>query len=669
MVDRLTVAEADKPDAEWNAVSLRIEVLNQQQRTSEIAPLLLKKIAETRSPDLLYKIEEAAGNDLAEVRQRAIEREISVTQDPVEQARQRIALVRFLESKKDSTAATSAMEALYRERPQILGVIRATVDYYTHSQQPQEAVRVLMASAAHANDVYRDQFTLEAARLETGAHNFARARELLQPLLQRDPYRSEYLAAMAATYLQAGDDKSFRDFELATIQSTRSSALAPADRTARIAAMRRDLIPALTRMQDFAGAVDQYIEVIDAYPEDERLITEASLYASRHSLGDRIAGYYRKTIADAPRDYRWPMVLARIETALEDFPAAIAAYDAALKARPDRKDLLQYRETLEERILQFDRAIMSCQTLYELSYHDPQWMLKSAALKARMGRRDEAVHDLRTAEIGEHTATPQTLMTVAQQLDQWNYTKEAVDFAEQARKLAGPKGVFTEGFNATLWERIMVRGRRFDEVLAQSAVLAEAGNAVRFYYTPEEKASVETAVRKSGLNGKLEFAESAEFTQMESDLLGARLAKPDPEAEEKLVALETSRARFGELAVSLEAYAARNPGNPVVGTRPLTEAENAWRAAGDRVAELRVLGQLYQQGDLQNRYLTLLNRDNREQIFEISRGNNSGGGVRGQDRRFRIRQTGAAISRQALVTALDPSLHRVDRDLRRHPVA
>ena len=152
--------------------------------------------------------------------------------------------------------------------------------------------------------------------------------------------------------------------------------------------MRRDLIPALNRLGDYAGAVDQYIELIDAYPEDGGLIREASLDAARHSLSDRLSGFYRKTIVDAPRDYRWPMVLARVETALEDFPAAIAAYDAALKARPDRKDLLGEREALEERLMDFDRAIVSCQMLYELSYHDSQWMLKSASLKARRRRRE-----------------------------------------------------------------------------------------------------------------------------------------------------------------------------------------------------------------------------------------------------------------------------------------
>jgi thioredoxin-like negative regulator of GroEL len=622
VVDRLTAEAADRPDAEWNAISLRVQILQQQQRSGEIAPLLLAKIASTRSTELLRQIQETAGNDLAEVHQRAIEREIAVTQDPLEQARQRIALVRFLESRKDAAAANQAMESLLRERPDILGVVRGAVDYYTRTQQPQQAIRVLVASAGRANESYRSLFTLEAANLATGAHDFARARELLQPLLQRDPYRSEYLAAMAATYLQAGDDKGFRDFELATIKSLRLSTLPAAERTARIAAMRRDLIPALTRLGDFAGAVDQYIEVIDAYPEDEGLIREASLYASRHALGTRIVDFYRNTILQAPSDYRWPMVLARVETALEDFPAAISAYGTAVKERPDRKDLLAAREALEERTLQFDRALASCQTLYELSYHAPEWMLKSATLEARLGRREDAVRDLIVAEIGEHKETVQSLMTVAQQLDLWNYEREAVDFAERARKTAGAKGAFTEGFDANLWARILVRGRRFDEVLAQDAALPTAGATVRQYYTPEEKAAVEAKVRNSSVKDKLEFAESAEFTELQSELLKARLSKPDVEAERKLVTLEDSRARFAELGAILEAYAARHAGDSAVGNRPLIEAEKAYKAAGDSVGELRVLGQLYRRGDLQNRYLALLDRADRDQIVAIARNSN-----------------------------------------------
>lgn len=77
--------------------------------------------------------------------------------------------------------------------------------------------------------------------------------------------------------------------------------------------------------------------MIDRYPEDESLAREAALFASAHGRTDQLVGFYRKTVAEAPRDWRWPIVLARIETALENYPAALSA-NAAMKARPDRAD-------------------------------------------------------------------------------------------------------------------------------------------------------------------------------------------------------------------------------------------------------------------------------------------------------------------------------------------
>jgi hypothetical protein len=625
-VDRLTSAAANRPDADWTALSLRVAVLRQMQRGSEVSRLLLAKIAATRSLDLLKKIEDSCGSDLAGVRQRAIERQIAVAEDPVEQARLRISLVRFFESQKDLADATRTIDALYREHPQILGVVRATVDYYTRNQRPTDAVRVLIASAGQANGEYRDQFTLEAARLATGARAFDQARTLLQPLLQRNPYNSEYLAAMAGTYLQAGDDSHFRDFQMSCIKTLRESSLAPADRIARIAALRRNLIPALDRLGDYAGAADQYIEIMNAYPEDEGLIREASIYAARHALGARLTGFYRKTIADAPKDYRWPMVLARVETALEDFPSAIAAYDGALKARPDRKDLLAAREALEERLMQFDRAIARCQTLYERRYHDPQWMQRSASLKARLGRREEAVRDLRTAVIGEGKETPEALMIVAKQLDDWSYSTEASTYADQARKLK------SEGLDLGLWARIMVRARRFNEVLPQfpkaPAAVNSAGQTVKEFYTPEEMAAVDAELRKTGEPGPMAFAEAAEFTELQSDLLNHELttAKPTPHVEQTLVTLEMHRGRFEELGRAMESYAQRMSGDPQAAYRALAAAENAWRSAGNRTAELRVLGELNGHraltAEMQNRYFLLLDPAQRSTIVALSRDSN-----------------------------------------------
>ncbi len=93
------------------------------------------------------------------------------------------------------------------------------------------------------------------------------------------------------------------------------------------------------------------------------------------------------------------MVLARVETQMEDYPAAIASYTRAAVVRPDRTDLIKERLNLEERLLRFEEAAVSAQKLYDLTYRNPMWMEKLAELRARQGRNADAVTALNKAWI------------------------------------------------------------------------------------------------------------------------------------------------------------------------------------------------------------------------------------------------------------------------------
>ena len=144
---------------------------------------------------------------------------------------------------------------------------------------------------------------------------------------------SEFIAAAADLYSKEGDTKGLRDFYLERIARLQKAQIGSDERTLRIAELRRGVIPALTRLKDFSGAVDQYIELLNRYPEDVSLPIEAARYANDHGLGEKIVSYYAKTIVNSPRDIRWTMVLARAEAAMENFPAAIEAYGKAIAIR------------------------------------------------------------------------------------------------------------------------------------------------------------------------------------------------------------------------------------------------------------------------------------------------------------------------------------------------
>jgi hypothetical protein len=363
-VDRATQAAATAPNAGAAMIRLRAAVLEHRNRTAELLAFLMDVARRSDSPEVLAWIQQtAASPQLSAAGQLALQRQAEITRDPVDRIRLQLQLARLYESHKDIAAARRTVETVYTDNPAILGVVRATVDFYSRNQLPDQAIATLQHAAASAIAGLGTQFTLEAASKATQAKEFARARDILQPLLQADAFNAEYLAAMADTWAQASDDRALRDFYTATIEQIKRAPMAAAYRETRIAGLRRGLIPALTRLGDFAGATDQYIELMNHFPEDQGLTVEAARYAAVHRLDGRLVAYYTKASSDSLKDYRWPTVLARLQTQFENFPAAIEAYARANSVRPDRTDLLVARAALQERLMRFADAAVTYKRL------------------------------------------------------------------------------------------------------------------------------------------------------------------------------------------------------------------------------------------------------------------------------------------------------------------
>src|SRR3977135_1189901 len=104
---------------------------------------------------------------------------------------------------------------------------------------------------------------------------------------------------MAATYTEAGDDKGLEQFYLQKIALFRSAPM-PADaRKAQVATLRRGIIHALTRMNNHTGAVYLIIQLINNFPEDDTLVTEAALYALRYQRQQQLIDFYAKSVAQS----------------------------------------------------------------------------------------------------------------------------------------------------------------------------------------------------------------------------------------------------------------------------------------------------------------------------------------------------------------------------------
>ncbi len=638
LVDRGTQsAVAAHPTPE--AIAVRISVLEALQRRQDLATLLQTRVETAATSTELTTLQEHArrlGFDRTE--ERAGERLAAIANDPVDKMRLTLERARLLESKKDIAGAARVIDTLYRDHPLILGVIRGAADFHVRNHQPDPAIELLLDAAGHARTGLAAQFTLEAARVATEAGQTDRARTLLGRLLAADPVRTEYLTAMADTYLRVKDDRGFRDFQLAAIQRLKQSPLTPAQRVERIAAVRRSLVPALDRLKDAAGAVDQYIEVLNTYAEDEALAKEAAAYAKAHGEAARLVAFYRKTATEAPLDYRWPVVLGRIETVTEDFATAIADYERAMKARPDRADVLEAKAGLEERLMRFDDALASYARLYELAYRDPHWLIKVAELRARTGRNAEAVSALRTAIIGRRNETAGADFDIAGQLDSWHLLPDAVSYAERGATLAGDE-LFKDGDDALVYARVMAHARRLEAVISRlgtnpgmdQQIQQVAGRIVAETYTPEEKLRLEQALNAEGARRGaardsllLPFVTSAELVELEVRWRQEGMAAQFQQIDSQFTALQSERGMYAELGGQLEAYAAKYPGRSVE-SGALAQAAQAFLAEGDQQAELRVMRKALARnalsGALLDRYLGLLAAYHRDQLLDVARSN------------------------------------------------
>jgi Tfp pilus assembly protein PilF len=590
------------------AFALRVAVLESQDRLPDLNRYLSGVSTSTNSFELLSRIDTVAERQgFDNVREQSLNRQIAITTDPVDRTRLRLTLARFYESKPDISAAARTIDAVYKDNPQILGVVRAAVDFYWRNKQGKNAVDTLERAAGISNAVLKRSFTLEAVRKATDVADYQRARRLLNPRLTAEPIAGDLVAAMADTYAREGDDKSLRTFL--------DNSLQKAGKSEQSTVIRRSLIPVLTRLKDYQSATEQYIQIINRYPEDAAVVQEAAAYARKNSRTQQLTAFYEKAVTDSPRDSRWPVVLARLDTELENFPGAVEAYTKAIAIRPDRTDLYTSMASLEERLLHFDNAAKAYTKLYDLTYHNPQWMVKLAETRARQSQPDAAVKALRTAFLEGGSTRSRDYFEVARKLESWNFLPQAKEFADQGLKVA-PKDDPETQQDLRFYLRLAARLRTYDAAYQTVAKLSppesrmglinEVAAVAKGYFTPEEKTTFGTFLQKvriqppaMDLTGT---AQTAGLNDLAVRWMQAELtAKPNAESKEQLLPrlaeLQGRRLRYDDLGKTIEAFWKAYPQDDGK-DQLLVQAADAYRQAGSPREELRVLTLLNDRGML-----------------------------------------------------------------------
>ena len=597
-------------------ITLRIAFLEGQNRAADLRQYLNGILATATSPEVISTIEASARlNEMNTLLRQVIERRIAITADPVDRLRTRMELARFFESQNDTARASQTIDAIYSEYPAVYGVVRNAVNYYWRNKQVGRSVDLLTAAADRAQQPYQDRFRFEAAQKAIEGGQYDRGQQLIAALLDKEPYRADYLALSGDLYAKRGDDAGLRTYFTNTIESLKNSPSSAEEKVARVASLRRAFILVLIRLKDYLAATDQYIEVINRYPEDDALVREAALFALQNNQRQRLTDYYAKTAAGSARDHRWPIVLSRIETQAEHYPAALEWLAKARAIRPERTDFLAAKAPIEERLMRFEDAAKTYTNLWDLSYHDPSWMVKAGEQYQRLGRHADAINAVNKAFIEGRPESPANYLSAATQASEWNELDAAQSFLDKALALNANADAKLQAFQGQLAaHRHRPLPTAWKEMKA--SIASRWGEAVATYSTPDEKLAL--AQKLTAATGA-PIAASAGLAELVAKWEPALI---DGAANPRWIQMQKFGGKIDEIGPRLEA-AAKN-GTLTVQQRDglLNMAREYYAQAGNAQAELRMLDQRRATGMADSgfiaRYSELAARDPKQALAIVS---------------------------------------------------
>src|SRR5260370_8543850 len=164
VVDAATDKAVTARNYDFDAIELRVAVLEAQTRKQDLANFLSAALDHSNSVETLENIEAMAKEKSLEgVRQHALERQAAISSDPVRRLELRYPLVQFYHQKKHLPPPQPTLHALHPENPKILGVVRSTVHFYCPTKLQHRPIHTLLQSAKIPYPAFRAKFNSKPA--------------------------------------------------------------------------------------------------------------------------------------------------------------------------------------------------------------------------------------------------------------------------------------------------------------------------------------------------------------------------------------------------------------------------------------------------------------------------------------------------------------------------
>ena len=449
--------------------------------------------------------------------QQVIARLMAIARDEREAMMYRLQLASFLERHSQVDGAIALIDKLVADHPTNVGVIEESAKFYWRAGLSDKSLDLYKRTVARAVGSNRRSFTLLLARRQIDANKLADAEATLRALYNENHLDTEAFGELART-LGAGNKLN----ELATLyqvafKEAREAGLGGEETQTRVAALRNGMIQTLDSLGKHQDAVDQHIELINSFPEDTDRLAAAIEYAERHSLIERLVGYYEKLSKESNKNYRWQVVLGRIYDRRGNLAGAADQYRIAVLNEPQRSDLRFTLASVLARQGRFDEAIATLREGWTLAGRDPEWLIEVARIQVRQGQRDEAVKTIRQALAAKKNTSLESQLNIASQLASWGLNGEAARIYEQVlsdlpTKLQGDEYFPTP--SVTGYVRALVRSepahssyQKIERLRAQAAAIAQNSQSYKAKYIVE---ALDGAMRSDFGKGVIDYATTDE---------------------------------------------------------------------------------------------------------------------------------------------------------------
>jgi tetratricopeptide (TPR) repeat protein len=368
-----------------------VELLKSVEKKDEASALLKREVTVSRSQDFLdsardfFRENRDTAGELATLRRlivaaKTVRFAISYQLQLAESAAAR--------GQKDSAAA--ALARLVNKYPNNYGVLTEAADFYWRIGKRDNAISLLAKASERGRGRFHYIFARKLAARQIERGQLAAAESSLKKLYDENPRNLDVFNELARVYVRTSRPDALRERYRETIRAIRQSDADRYEIRYQIEQLRSGVIESFTQIKDYQSAVEQHIEIINRDPDDEENVKAALQYVKRYGGADTLIEYYTKTSAQAFKDYRWNLVLARIYEAKGDWANSTANLRKAIVNQPEMVELHSELADVCLKAKDYAAAIGALEEARRLSNDDPQYLKRLVEAYEKAGRKRDA---------------------------------------------------------------------------------------------------------------------------------------------------------------------------------------------------------------------------------------------------------------------------------------